>query len=84
MEAGRFIEGAAHLEAAIEILRGHYSEDDVELGHEYFKLAQCYFNGGDLRRAIPAIASAKRIMTSCFGPDAELVRELADMERFVR
>lgn len=43
--AGDWSRAASHLKRSIVAIKAQYGEDCVELGRQFFKLAQLHFNG---------------------------------------
>ncbi|CAM9645674.1 unnamed protein product [Choristocarpus tenellus] len=81
---GDFAEAASHCEEAVRILEKKYSQGDVELGQEMFKLAGLYFNAGLLSRCFGACQQAKGSLTVCLQADDPQLQELQDMEHCCR
>lgn len=72
---------ASYCAASIEILSHVYGDDSVELGREYFKLAQLYFNGQQILEAMDTIERAKGILKRYLQPDHEDLKELEKMRK---
>eukprot|EP01102_Stenamoeba_stenopodia_P013713 TRINITY_DN4481_c0_g1_i2.p1 TRINITY_DN4481_c0_g1~~TRINITY_DN4481_c0_g1_i2.p1 ORF type:complete len:473 (-),score=60.23 TRINITY_DN4481_c0_g1_i2:128-1546(-) len=94
---GKFGDATDHVENSIKALRRLFDVDQcppsaigvLELGHEYFKLAQVAFNARRAESAMNAIKTARAILLNCVGGSVsnapghirEEIEELDEMER---
>lgn len=74
-------DAVAHTRQAIKVLHHRFAWSDIELGYEYFKLAQLCFAAHDSKGALNAVGIAKRVLVPCLGDSNEQVLELTAMER---
>jgi len=72
---------AKHCKISIDIQKHLFGEESVEMGHEYFKLAQLLFNGGEALEAMNTIERAKLLLSKSYGSDYETMMELEKMRK---
>ncbi|XP_056592674.1 SET and MYND domain-containing protein 4 isoform X2 [Triplophysa dalaica] len=81
---GDWSRAASHLKLSIVAIKAQYGEDCVELGRQFFKLAQLHFNGGDRRATLSVIPKARRLLSLHCGPLCEELQELQEMEHCLK
>jgi len=96
---GNFGDAAAHVENSIRALKRIFGVENtspsklavLELGHEYFKLAQLSFNAHQVELALSSIGIAKAILLNCVGGSKsnapkhilDEMEELTEMESYL-
>ncbi|KAM9455648.1 SET and MYND domain-containing protein 4 isoform 2-T2 [Clarias gariepinus] len=77
---GLWMQAASYLKISIAAVCSQYGKDSVELGRQQFKLAQLYFNGGDVQSAHSVIPLARRLLSLHCDPHCKELHELKAME----
>jgi hypothetical protein len=75
-----FVNAAANCANSVRILERIYGFWTLEMGNEYFKLAQLYFNARKTREALEALERAESII-STLAASSPLLNEIKEMKK---
>ncbi|XP_068834708.1 SET and MYND domain-containing protein 4 [Capricornis sumatraensis] len=77
---GDWEKSATHLQKSLQVVEVHHGPSSVEMGHELFKLAQVFFNGCAIPKALNTVQKAEKILLVHYGPWNDEIRELQKMK----
>jgi hypothetical protein len=75
-------ESAVHLKASIQILARVFGEESIELGHEYAKIAQIYYNADNYVESMENVELARGILNKHYSAEKyQVLRELEELRK---